>query len=123
VHVGICGLEVVVQIAARFLAGTDDDVVYLQYLWIPIDDDMQPGVVDALVVHSTEHLHVLHLQRGAMHPAGGLVEALARGAGSPLQEPYFARRRFGHRLGQATAICVVLVYAPPGDRAAMRWSA
>jgi hypothetical protein len=91
------------EIAARFLAGADDDVVDRQALRLAIDDDMQAGVVDALVAHPGKHLHATLLEQGATNPAGGPGEAVADLGRLALQQPDLARRRLGQRRPEAAA--------------------
>jgi type III secretory pathway component EscV len=43
------GAQTVFEFAARFLPGADDHVIDRQALRLAIDDDVQAGVVDALV--------------------------------------------------------------------------
>ena len=56
--------------------------------------DVQAVVVDTLVFDAAPLMHALHLQRGAMHPATGLVEPLAGFALGALHQPDLAGRRF-----------------------------
>ena len=63
---------------------------------------------DALVVDAAQHLHLFHLQRGAVDPAGGLAQAAAGLAGLALQQRDLPHRRA--RLARLTR------RAPPPDR-------
>src|SRR5690348_1204371 len=112
VHGSAEGDQLVRQGSIPFLARADDDVVHRERLRSAVDGDMQPGIIDPFVGDAAEHLDAFGLERRAMHPAGGLVEALAWPSGSPLQQPYLARRGFGSRAGQSTAPRETGVYAP-----------
>ena len=60
---------------------------------LPSTRDVQPGVVDALVLDAGEHRHAALLEQRAADPAGRLGEAGADLRVLALQQPHLARRR------------------------------
>jgi len=66
-----------------------------QALPLAIDDDVQSGVVDALVGDPREHLHTALLEQGSANPAGGLGQAVADLRRLALQQPDLAPAGFG----------------------------
>ena len=81
-------------------------------LRLAIDGDVQPGVVDAHVLHSREHRDAAALEQRAADPAGGLGETGADLRVLALQQPQPARRRILLRGLEAAALRVAGVDAP-----------
>ena len=47
---------------------------------------LQAGIVDAFVIHTADKIHVFHLERCAVNPAGCLAQPLAVFFGLALQQ-------------------------------------
>src|SRR5699024_10363388 len=87
--------------ALPILAGADDDVVYVQHLRLAVDGDVQALVVDAVVGDTDVLVHAGLLQLCAVHPAGGLAQALADRRLLALQQMHLAQRLLVDGLAQA----------------------
>ena len=71
------GLKRVGQVSVFQLAGTDHNVVYVQYFVPALMPDMQPRVIDLHVFHAVERSNAMTLEIEAMDPAGGVTQVLA----------------------------------------------
>ena len=81
--------------------GAEDHVVHLEQPGLPrllSEADGEPPVVDAVVAHPAEHLHLAGLERGPVDPAGGLAQAGAGLGGLALEQDHLPRR--GGRAGR-----------------------
>src|SRR5688572_11104232 len=91
------------QLAARLLAGADDDVVDGENAALAGLRDLEATIVDALVSDAREHAHAATLEREAMHPAGSLAEIPAGRRRLALQQPDLPRRARLRRGDEAAA--------------------
>ena len=73
------------QVPLAELSGAVDHVVHFEAARFRIAfADPQALIVDALVGHAAEHLHLVGLQGGAVDPAGGLAQGGAHAIALPL---------------------------------------
>ena len=77
-----------------------------------VDRDVQSIVIEALVAHVAQHGDLLGLQRGAVNPAGGLVEPCAKPPLAALQQPDLSRGCLGLGILQAGTVLQTHVHAP-----------
>ncbi len=103
------------RVAARLLAGAQDDGVDRQDRALLADGDMQSGVVDPVVAHARDHGDAAVLELGAVDPAGGLAEARADLGGLALEEVDGARRVGPLGRGEAAGTLVGHVHAPEAE--------
>ena len=111
-HFGARLGKLVGQAAIGYLAGAHHHIVDGKHGFPVLDTYMQAGIVDALVLDPTQHLHALGLQRGAMHPAGGLVQSPTRPTLGALQQPYLACGRFHRAVGESAGMVKAGINAP-----------
>ena len=69
-------------------------------------------IVDTVVAATGQHLHIAVFERGAVHPAAGFAQPLARRAFLALQQVDFPRRGFRVLVHQAATGVRVEIHAP-----------
>ena len=90
--------QTVLQLTQRVLPGADNNVVHCQHLRLAFANaDMKPCIVDAQVLDTVEHLHLLVFQTRTVDPAGGFAQPVTHLGFFALQQEHLARR--GMHLG------------------------
>ncbi|SHT88383.1 Uncharacterised protein [Mycobacteroides abscessus subsp. abscessus] len=95
--------EHVVQVAHRLLARADHHIVDLEHtgiLTLLAETDVQPGIVDLLVVDPGQLGDLLGLEGSTVHPPRGLTEPLAQRALLALTQIDLANCRGGNGFRQ-----------------------
>ena len=113
-HAATGNFQARLQLAQWLLTCADDDVIDGQDLCLAVDGDVQTGIVNAVVLHTRNHLYVACFERGAVYPAGGFTQAIADFARFALQQMDAALWRWCGRRTQTAGCCVIGIHAPFG---------
>eukprot|EP00050_Salpingoeca_kvevrii_P001686 m.176701 g.176701 ORF g.176701 m.176701 type:complete len:336 (-) comp10433_c0_seq1:1144-2151(-) len=107
-------LEFLLELAERNLTSANNHRVDLKHLILPLDLDVQPGIVHLFVAHALHHDDAALGQRAAVDPPCGLAETLAKLVILALEQVDGATRSLVVLLhaGNAATDLVLLVNAP-----------
>ena len=108
----VVGGAFLVQLAQGLLPGADHHLVHFQQTLLVVLRDVQAMIVDTVVAATGQHLHIAVFERGAVHPAAGFAQPLARRAFLALQQVDFPRRGFRVLVHQAATGVRVEIHAP-----------